>query len=156
LQARGLGPEDVAKLRPGIVYVSLCAFSHAGPWAGRRGFDSVVQNVSGIALENGKDGLPRATPNPLDYATGYLAAFGALVGLTRRATEGGSYLVRVSLAQTGRWIQNSPRVAKGSFEELPPELSEARNAEITMTEDSPFGLLTHLRPVAQLSETPGR
>ena len=45
---RGLSPEELAKLRPGLVYVSLCAFSHVGPWASRRGFDTVVQTVSGI------------------------------------------------------------------------------------------------------------
>src|SRR5262249_1491810 len=45
---RGLSPEALAELRPGIVYVSLSAFSHVGPWASRRGFDTVVQTVSGI------------------------------------------------------------------------------------------------------------
>src|SRR5207253_9930048 len=45
---RGLSPEALAQVRPGIVYVSLSAFSHVGPWASRRGFDTVVQTVSGI------------------------------------------------------------------------------------------------------------
>ena len=44
----GFGPEEVARLRPGIVYVSLCAYGHEGPWASRRGFDSLVQNANGI------------------------------------------------------------------------------------------------------------
>jgi crotonobetainyl-CoA:carnitine CoA-transferase CaiB-like acyl-CoA transferase len=48
LANRGLSPEELAAVRPGLVYVSLCAFSHMGPWASRRGFDTVVQNVSGI------------------------------------------------------------------------------------------------------------
>jgi crotonobetainyl-CoA:carnitine CoA-transferase CaiB-like acyl-CoA transferase len=156
LAARGFGPEEVAAMRPGIVYLTLSAFAHEGPWRDRRGFDSIVQNVSGIALENGRDGRPRATPNPLDYCTGYLGAFGVLVALTRRATEGGSYLVRVSLAQTGHWLQTIPRVEQGLYESKPEELPQERIAEITMSERSPFGMLTHLAPVAQLSETPAR
>src|SRR5438128_1670845 len=43
LSNRGLSPEELAKARPGLIYVSLCAFSHVGPWASRRGFDTVVQ-----------------------------------------------------------------------------------------------------------------
>ena len=54
LGQRGLSPEELAHLRPGIVYVSLCAFSHVGPWASRRGFDTVVQNVSGITSRQGE------------------------------------------------------------------------------------------------------
>ena len=57
----GLSPEELAKLRPGLVYVSLCAFSHVGPWASRRGFDTVVQNVSGITLRQGEV-FPGAEP----------------------------------------------------------------------------------------------
>src|SRR5439155_17676389 len=48
LASRGLSPEELAAIRPGLVYVSLCAFGHTGPWASRRGFDTVVQTVSGM------------------------------------------------------------------------------------------------------------
>ena len=108
LAARGLAPEDVHALRPGAVYVTLSAYGHDGPWAERRGFDSLVQTVSGIghagAVAAGIEGTKPLPCQALDHATGYLAAFGAMVALQRRATEGGSYLVRVSLAQTGRWL----------------------------------------------------
>src|SRR6266481_3811933 len=102
LGGRGFSPEALAKLRPGIVVVSLCAFGHVGPWASRRGFDTVVQTVSGITSRQG-DLFPAAAPGPqfypvsaIDYLTGYLMAFGALVALARRAREGGSWLVRIS------------------------------------------------------------
>src|SRR5215472_17330501 len=85
LADRGLSPEALAALRPGLVYVSLCAFSHVGPWASRRGFDTVVQNVSGITMRQGEL-FPGAAPGPqfypvsaIDYLTGYLMAFGAMV-----------------------------------------------------------------------------
>src|SRR5467141_1185498 len=110
LGSRGFSPEALAHLRPGIVVVSLCAFSHVGPWASRRGFDTVVQTVSGITSRQGEL-FPGAAPGPqfypvsaIDYLTGYLMAFGAMVALGRRAREGGSWLVRISLAQTGRWL----------------------------------------------------
>ena len=105
LAARGFSPEAVAALHPGIVYVSLSAYSHAGPWRSKRGYDTLVQTVSGMVDEESEGGLPRHVPaSALDYCTGYLMAFGAMVALARRARVGGSYLVRVSLAQTQRWI----------------------------------------------------
>ena len=61
------------------------------------------------------EGLIRFQPELFNYITGYLAAFGAMVALARRARDGGSYHVRVSLAQTGRYntrrqrLANSPR-----------------------------------------------
>src|SRR5262245_31371364 len=105
LGARGFSPDALAKLRPGIVCVSLSAFGHVGPWASRRGFDTVVQTVSGITTRQAQM-FPGAEPGPqfypvsaIDYLTGYLMAFGALVALARRTREGGSWLVRISLAQ---------------------------------------------------------
>src|SRR5262244_3110590 len=97
LANRGLSPEELAAIRPGLIYVSLCAFSHKGPWASRRGFDTVVQNVSGITTRQGEL-FPGAEPGPqfypvsaIDYLTGYLMAFGALVALARRVRQGGSW-----------------------------------------------------------------
>jgi crotonobetainyl-CoA:carnitine CoA-transferase CaiB-like acyl-CoA transferase len=150
----GFGLEEVVGLRPGIVYVQLSAFGHVGPWSGRRGFDSIVQAHSGIADEHAVDGTPGFAPaNPLDYMTGYLAAFGVMEALARRAREGGSYLVRLSLAQTGRWLAGLPRVvADGVAADLPG----VRLDELMMISETPFGRLQHMAPVAQLSETPGR
>ena len=114
LAGRGLAPKDLAGLRPGIVYVSLSAFGRVGPWASRRGFDTVVQTVSGITARQGEL-FPGAVPGPqfypvsaIDYLTGYLMAFGTLLALARRAREGGSWLVRISLAQNrqlARWTR---------------------------------------------------
>ena len=68
----------------------------------------MVQNVSGITtrlgeLFPGEEPGPQFHPVPaIDYLTGYLMAVGAMVALARRAQEGGSWLVRISLAQTDR------------------------------------------------------
>lgn len=152
----GFSPADLAGQRPGIVAVSISAFGHAGPWAGRRGFDSVIQSANGIAARSaGPDGRPRFAPaNPLDYVTGYLAALGAMTALLRRAVEGGSWLVRISLAQSGALLSRLPEVPGGT--ERPAELSEDRLDELMVSRDTPFGRLRYLAPVAQLSATPGR
>src|SRR5262245_29803050 len=94
LAARGLTPEELAALRPGLVYVALSAFGHNGPWASRRGFDTVVQTVSGMTIRQAET-VPGKTPGPqfypvsaIDYCTGHLTAFGAMVALARRARGG--------------------------------------------------------------------
>jgi len=131
LGTRGFSPEALANVRPGIVFVSLCAFSHVGPWASRRGFDTVVQTVSGITARQGEL-FPGAAPGPqfypvsaIDYLTGYLMAFGAMVALARRVREGGSWLVRISLAQTGRWLVGWGEVPKGDLKDVPKEFTSA-------------------------------
>ena len=160
LGERGLSPEELAYLRPGIVYVSLCAFSHVGPWASRRGFDTVVQTVSGITSRQGEL-FPGKEPGPqfypvsaIDYLTGYLMAFGAMVALGRRAQEGGSWLVRISLAQTGRWLVGRGQVPESELQEVPKEFPAEELERWSITSETPVGRLRHLAPVVKLSETP--
>jgi crotonobetainyl-CoA:carnitine CoA-transferase CaiB-like acyl-CoA transferase len=162
LAARGFSPETLAGLRPGIVVVSLCAFGHVGPWASRRGFDTVVQTVSGITQRQGHL-FPGAEPGPqfypasaIDYTTGYLMAFGALAALARRTREGGSWLVRISLAQTGRFIVGRGEVPESRLANVPKEFLPEEIARWSTTSDTPAGRLRHLAPVVQLSETPAR
>lgn len=146
LASRGFSPEALAMLHPGIVYVSLSAWGTTGPWKDRRGFDSIVQCVSGMAAAQGGAGAPKLLPcSAIDYVSGYLMAFGAMVALARRAKEGGSWRVRVALARTGKWI-----IDRGTVD--PAEAVEPQAA--TMETRSPAGLITHLKPVVQLSETP--
>ena len=162
LGTRGFSPEALANVRPGIVFVSLCAFSHVGPWASRRGFDTVVQTVSGITARQGEL-FPGAAPGPqfypvsaIDYVTGYLMAFGAMVALARRVREGGSWLVRISLAQTGRWLVGRGEVPKGDLKDVSKEFTSAELERWSVTTDTPVGRLRHLGPVVRLSETPPR
>ncbi len=155
IAGHGFSPEALAEARPGIVCVSLCAYSHAGPWQNRRGFDSLVQTASGISHEGGEDGTPGPLPaQALDHITGYLAAYGAMTALARRAREGGSWLVRLSLAQTGHWLKSLGRL-NGDVDgrTLPdPAIDDVR--DLLMQSDSPFGRLTHVKPPVGLSDTP--
>jgi crotonobetainyl-CoA:carnitine CoA-transferase CaiB-like acyl-CoA transferase len=160
LGARGLSPEELATLRPGLVYVSLSAFGHKGPWATRRGFDTVVQTVSGITLRQGQL-FPGKEPGPqfyplsaIDYCTGYLMAMGAMLALAKRAQEGGSWLVRISLAQVGKWLVDLGEVPEAELEGVPAEFAPEQIERWSMVTETPKGPLKHLKPAVQLSETP--
>jgi crotonobetainyl-CoA:carnitine CoA-transferase CaiB-like acyl-CoA transferase len=159
LAARGFSPEELAALRPGIVCISLSAFGHTGPWASRRGFDTVVQTVSGMTIRQA-EAVPGRKPGPqfypvsaIDYCTGYLMAFGAMVALARRAREGGSWLVRTSLAQVGKWIVDRGEVPAGMLSDVPADFSRAEIESWSTWSETPSGRLRHLKPVVQLSET---
>jgi len=155
LAAFGFSPDALAEMRPGIVAVSLSAYGHEGPWAGRRGFDSQVQNASGINHAEAEAlGVPPPRELPaqaLDHASGYLMALGAMMALARKAQEGGSWHVRVSLAQTGHWLTQLGRL-DGGFD-CPEPAGEEIKALVDET-DTPFGRLTFIKHAARLSETP--
>jgi crotonobetainyl-CoA:carnitine CoA-transferase CaiB-like acyl-CoA transferase len=153
LAARGLAPEDVATLSPGIVAVSLSAYGAPGPWSGRRGFDSLVQTATGFNLAEAQAfgvGAPKALPlQILDYAAGYLLAFGTQVALLRQASEGGSWHVQVSLAGVGGWLRGLGRVDGLQAKQPPIE-------PYLETEASGFGRLQVVRHAARFSATPAR
>ncbi len=155
IASHGFDRAALTQLRPGIIYASLSAYGLTGPWAGRRGFDSLVQTASGMNhAEAEAAGVSEPRPLPcqaLDHASGYLMALGVMLALLRRAREGGSWLVRVSLAQTGRWISGLGRLEDGlqgadlTFEDVRDLLEES---------DSGFGRLLAARHAGRLSETP--
>jgi crotonobetainyl-CoA:carnitine CoA-transferase CaiB-like acyl-CoA transferase len=159
IAAHGFAPESVVDLSPGIVCVSLSAYGRLGPWSGRRGFDSLVQNANGlnhaegvaVGLEGGK---PKELPaQALDHGAGFLMATGAMAALKRQAEEGGSWLVRVSLAQVGAWLASMPRVADGLAAHDP---SVEEGSDLIETSQSGFGPMQALRHCAQMSLTPPR
>lgn len=154
LDALGAGPQALARVRPGLVYVSLTAYGARGPWAERRGFDSLVQTCTGFNHAEGEaagDGRPRALPMQiLDQATGYLIALCAAAAVLRQQREGGSWHVQVSLAQTAHWLRSLGRVSGGL------SCAPADMAPYLETVDSGFGTLCAIRHSAQLSRTPAR
>jgi crotonobetainyl-CoA:carnitine CoA-transferase CaiB-like acyl-CoA transferase len=158
LAALGFAPEDAAKINPGIVYVTLSAYGHAGPWAERRGFDSLVQTTTGFNDAEGKaaglEGPKELPAQMLDHATGYLMAFGAMMAKARQARDGGSWHVRVSLAQTGRWLWNLGRLDGGL--NTPDLTGEAVHTAFIESMPSGFGTLKAVRHSALLSTTPAQ
>jgi len=118
----GLDAATMAARHPGVVLVYLDAWGHSGPWSGRRGFDSIVQAPSGIAMLETGDGVdPGALPcQLLDHGTGYLAAAAVLDGLRRQARDGGTHVRRLSLARTAAWLTGEPVRRAGPRPESPP------------------------------------
>ncbi|MFJ7117829.1 CoA transferase [Streptomyces albogriseolus] len=136
----GLSAEALAGRRPGVVVAQLSAWGAAGPWAGRRGFDSLVQVATGIAHIEGEHGRPGALPaQALDHGTGYLLAAGVLRALSDQADAGGGRLVRVALARTAAEVRAGAAGSAAHGGEVPatPWLAE-RN--------SPLGRLRYALP----------
>lgn len=101
----GLTPEALAERRPGLVVAQLSAWGSYGPWVERRGFDSLVQAATGIALLEADGEAPGVLPaQALDHGTGYLVAAAVLRALTERHREGGGRLIQVALARTAHWL----------------------------------------------------
>ena len=154
LAKRGLGPEQLAEQRPGIIYVSINAYGHVGPWAARPGWEQLAQTASGVAVDEGSLDSPRLiAAAATDYTTGYLGALGAMAALYRRSIEGGSYHVEVSLAQTANWLYEF-----GLFERdhALPNFDPAIAAPYMVSSDTGFGRLHHLGPIIRMSETEPR
>jgi crotonobetainyl-CoA:carnitine CoA-transferase CaiB-like acyl-CoA transferase len=151
----GFGPEEVAALRPGIIYASINCYGADGPFSHRAGWEQVAQTMTGLCHEgrtaarpDGPALLPAAA---CDYTTGYLAAYGVLLALAKRARDGGSYHVGVSLCQSGMFIYRQGKLA---FPGLGLDLSPAELATILIESRPKSGPLRHMGPIVRLSETP--
>lgn len=153
LDAKGFSPADLVALNPYLIYVTFDTYGHLGPWSSFHGFDTLVQSVSGIALEQGGGVFPQHLPaQTLDYITGYLGALGAMEALRRRALFGGSYLVRISLAKTAKWLLDLGRINTDAFHNISiPNRDEL--TDLLITTNSDFGPLECLKPVLKMSET---
>lgn len=150
----GLSPEELAEIRPGVISVNISCYGADGPFSDRAGWEQISQTVTGILADNGADGRPALLPAAAcDYTTGYLGAYGALLALARRAQEGGSYMVRVSLCQSGMMIYRQGQIAN---QDISADLPLDEVARMLTTSHPTGGELRHLGPVLQLSETTPR
>lgn len=144
----GLGYDEAAlrRLAPGSVEVRHDAYGWTGPWAGRRGFDSLVQMSSGIAYAG--DEKPKPLPvQALDHAAGYLVAAAALMGLVR----GTASRSRLSLARTALWLTEAGTA--GTEKKFAPESEEDRSS---LVEDTSWGKACRLLPPLEIEEAPLR
>ncbi|MFF7266036.1 CoA transferase [Streptomyces sp. NPDC008159] len=158
----GLSPQALLARRPGLVVAQLSAWGPYGPWAGRRGFDSLVQVATGIAVVEGSAERPGALPaQALDHGTGYLLAAAVLRSLTEGSADGHGRVVRLSLARTAAWLLESVarrgealggearRAGGGGGEAF--DGAEGRLAE----RDSPVGRLRYALPPVSFEGGPG-
>jgi CoA-transferase family III len=145
----GFDAERRRKLSPGLIDVCLDAYGWSGPWAARRGFDSLVQMSSGIADRGMRRcGADQPVPLPvqaLDHAIGYLMAAVAVHGLTNKLRRRHGTQARLSLARTAKLF-----VDHEAPEELPlaPETESDRSPAIEKTE---WGEAQRLLPPVQIS-----
>ncbi len=135
LDSLGLGERIRRDAAPGLIEVCLDAYGWTGPWAGRRGFDSLVQMSTGIA-ETGMRLLKRDKPTPLpvqalDHATGYLVAHAAIRALTERLRTGRSSTAALSLARTARLLTDNGTSEPGVPIRTEDEHDTAPDAEHT-------------------------
>ena len=156
LEKYGFGPEQVAEKRPGIIYLSGNCYGFGGPWADLGGFDMEGCSVSGITMIEGGGERPQYPPTGIinDFVAGYIGASGVLAALRRRAREGGSYHVKISLTRCAMWYSGlgliESKDVDGSHPDhmmLPPR---------TIRRKTPYGEITRLAPLGQLSRTPSR
>ena len=155
LERRGLDPWNLAERHPGLIQVSVTCYGAEGPWAHRGGFDMNGSAASGLMTLEGSESEPKLPVTVLinDYITGYMGAIGAGAALVRRATEGGSWRVSVSLARTAMWcsslgLVDPARAGDGEEHRLREPL--AYDAA------SPFGDIHMLAPPVRFSHTPAR
>ncbi|MFS4096027.1 CoA transferase [Streptomyces sp. AF1A] len=145
----GLSPQALAERRPGLVVAQVSAWGAYGPWSGRRGFDSLVQVATGIAVTEGSAAQPGALPaQALDHGTGYLLAAAVLRALTEQSYDGGSRSVRLALARTAHWLTDGIRPVPAAG--APYDGPDAWIAET----DSPLGRLRHALPPVSFAGGP--
>lgn len=150
LAARGFGPEELATLRPGLIYLSTSCYGQHGPWADRAGWEQVAQAVTGICHKNDAENPALLPVNACDFLTGYLGAYGILLALLKRAHEGGSYHINVSLCQSAMFLNRQPQKYTTS---APANLTDTEAAAFQMHSETAYGSLRHLAPVIKFSES---
>jgi crotonobetainyl-CoA:carnitine CoA-transferase CaiB-like acyl-CoA transferase len=148
MERMGFGAAELAAIRPGLVYTSINCYGH--------GWEQLAQTVTGMAHVHGGAAGPQLQPGAVtDYTTGYLAAFGSLIALQRRALYGGSYLVRVSLCQTGMWVRSLGIAGEDRVAAARKLEGEEVRGFLTSSHGG-YGPMTHLRPAVRMGRTPAR
>lgn len=158
LATLGFSPEEVAALRPGIIYASIRAFGWEGPWAQRGGFDMDANCCTGYTVLEGTRDKPELPPTKIlnDYVAGYLTACGVVAALKMRAEHGGSYHVRTSLSRFSMWYS---QLGLFEREEVARGLADPTHKLIPptgVTLDTAFGAVNRLEPGIAFSKTPCR
>ena len=106
LERHGLDAETLAAKKPGLIHAQVLLHGNKGPWKNRPGFDEIGAAVTGVFTTEGSLAHPKSPPiiPIVDNIVGWLGAVGVLAALRRRAVEGGSYRVTVSLTRTVLWL----------------------------------------------------
>jgi crotonobetainyl-CoA:carnitine CoA-transferase CaiB-like acyl-CoA transferase len=156
MEELGFGADEVARMKTGIVYLSVRPYGWEGPWKMYAGFDMEGLTVTGFTMIEGGGQRPRFPPTFVmnDYIAGYAGAAGVIAALRRRSREGGSYHVRVHLARCATWFMSLGQFTDADLERRGPE--NRLIAPDVIRGQTPYGELERLAPLVKLSRTPIR
>jgi crotonobetainyl-CoA:carnitine CoA-transferase CaiB-like acyl-CoA transferase len=95
----GLDYESLKQINPRIILASISGFGQSGPYAGRPGFDQVIQGMGGLMSVTGlpEQGPVRAGLAVSDSSAGLYTAIGILAALHERQASGEGQWVHASL-----------------------------------------------------------
>ena len=158
LEAHGLDAEELCARKPGLIHARVVLHGDKGPWKNRAGFDEIGGAVSGLFCTEGTPTSPKQPPIvPLcDNVVGWLGTVGILAALRRRAVEGGSYRVTVSLTRTLLWLYSLGIFDKAYAQATAGSSDEhADVAPDLFTAETPLGTYQGMTDQVVLSRTPG-
>jgi crotonobetainyl-CoA:carnitine CoA-transferase CaiB-like acyl-CoA transferase len=158
LERNGLDAEELCAKRPGLIHARVVLHGEKGPWKNRPGFDEVGAAVSGLFCIEGTPTHPKSPPIvPIcDNVVGWLGTIGMLAALRRRAVEGGSYRVTVSLTRTVLWL-----ISLGIFDKAYAQATAGSSDEPAyvapdlFTAETPLGTYQGMTDQVVMSRTPG-
>jgi crotonobetainyl-CoA:carnitine CoA-transferase CaiB-like acyl-CoA transferase len=158
LERYGLDAEELCAKRPGLIHARVVAHGDKGPWKDRTGFDETGAAVTGLFCNEGTPTHPKSPPIiPIcDNAVGWFGAVGILAALQRRAVEGGSYRVTISLTRTVLWM-----LSLGIFDKAYAQATAGSSDEHAyvapdlFTAETPLGTYQGLTDQIVMSRTPG-
>jgi crotonobetainyl-CoA:carnitine CoA-transferase CaiB-like acyl-CoA transferase len=150
--------EELCGKRPGLIHASVVLHGEKGPWSNRIGFDEIGAAVSGLFCIEGSPTNPKQPPIvPIcDNVVGWLGTVGVLAALRRRAVEGGSYRVVVSLTRTVLWLLSLGIFDKAYAQAVAGSTDEHAYVDPDLfTAETPLGTYQGITEQVVLSRTPG-
>jgi len=158
LKKHGLDAETLCAKKPGLIHATVVLHGEQGPWSNRPGFDEIGAAVSGLFTIEGSPAQPKQPPIvPIcDNVVAWLGSAGILEALRRRAIEGGSYRVVVSLTRVVLW-----QLSLGIFDKAYAKATAGSTDEHKyiapdlFTAETPLGTYQGMTDQIVLSRTPG-
>ncbi|MGW3661245.1 CoA transferase [Streptomyces sp. NPDC005151] len=158
LDSIGLSEEEAIARRPGLVYATVSLNGQSGPWKDYLGFDQTAGALTGLLHLEGDGDTPALPPISVvnDYLVSWFMTAGITEALRRRAVDGGSYRVHVSLSRVALWI-----LSMGIFDKAyatrtagTGELHAYPDPEVFAAE-TPLGHYQGITDQVKMSGTPG-
>src|SRR6516164_9506056 len=158
LKKHDLHADALCKRKPGLIHATVVLHGEKGPWSNRPGFDEIGATVSGLFTIEGSSTRPKQPPIvPIcDNVVAWLGTTGILAALRRRAIEGGSYRVVVSLTRVVLWL-----LSLGIFDKAFAKATAGSTDEHTyiapdlFTAETPLGTYQGMTDQIVMSRTPG-